>query len=99
MPISVQKEHIADMDQASEFVVATRAALAQLSALAVQYSFSVVGAIVLLIVGWLAAGMFSRWARNGLGRVHGIDATLAQIKRSAITKLGFIGNEQYRNDF
>lgn len=79
MPFSRQKEHIAGMDQASEFVVATRAALAQLSALAVQYSFSVVGAIVLLVIGWLAAGMFSRWARTGLGRVHGIDATLAQF--------------------
>ena len=27
-----------------------------------------------------------------------VDRTLAVIKRSAITKLGFIGNEQYRND-
>ena len=26
-------------------------------------------------------------------------STLAVIKRSAVTKLGFIGNEQYRNDF
>ncbi|MGE7369994.1 mechanosensitive ion channel family protein [Neorhizobium sp. NPDC001467] len=67
------------MDQASDFVVATRAALAQLSALAVQYSFSVVGAIILLILGWLAAGLIGRWARNGLGRIHGIDATLAQF--------------------
>jgi biopolymer transport protein ExbD len=32
-------------------------------------------------------------------RYEVVDATLAQIKRSAITKLGFIGNEQYRNDF
>ena len=28
-----------------------------------------------------------------------VDRTLAVIKRSAITKHGFIGNEQYRNDF
>ncbi len=28
-----------------------------------------------------------------------VDRTLAVIKRSNITKLGFIGNEQYRNDF
>ena len=28
-----------------------------------------------------------------------VDRTLAVIKRSSITKLGFIGNEQYRNDF
>ncbi|WP_198665834.1 MULTISPECIES: biopolymer transporter ExbD [unclassified Sphingomonas] len=28
-----------------------------------------------------------------------VDETLAVIKRSNVTKLGFIGNEQYRNDF
>lgn len=32
-------------------------------------------------------------------RYEVVDKTLAVIKRSAITKLGFIGNEQYRNDF
>ncbi len=67
------------MDQASEFVVATRAALAQLSALAVQYSFSVVGALILLVLGWLAAGLLSRWAHRGLSHIHGIDATLSQF--------------------
>jgi small conductance mechanosensitive channel len=67
------------MEQASEFVVATRAALAQLSALAVQYAFSVVGALVLLVLGWVAAGLLSRWAHGGLSRIHGIDATLSQF--------------------
>ncbi|MET3437538.1 biopolymer transport protein ExbD [Sphingomonas sp. 1185] len=28
-----------------------------------------------------------------------VDEILAVIKRSAVSKLGFIGNEQYRNDF
>ena len=28
-----------------------------------------------------------------------VDRTMAVIKRSGVTKLGFIGNEQYRNDF
>ncbi|MDB5707678.1 MAG: biopolymer transporter ExbD [Sphingomonas bacterium] len=28
-----------------------------------------------------------------------VDEVLAEIKRSGVTKLGFIGNEQYRNDF
>ncbi|MFD1746203.1 mechanosensitive ion channel family protein [Rhizobium helianthi] len=65
--------------QASDFVVATQAALAQLSALAVQYSFSILGAIILLIIGWVASGLLSRWARQGMGRIHGIDATLAQF--------------------
>ncbi len=32
-------------------------------------------------------------------RYEVVDRTLAVVKRSAITKLGFIGNEQYRNDF
>nr|WP_184112164.1 biopolymer transporter ExbD [Sphingomonas abaci] len=32
-------------------------------------------------------------------RYEVVDKTLAVVKRSAITKLGFIGNEQYRNDF
>ncbi|MDP1026751.1 biopolymer transporter ExbD [Sphingomonas sp. KR1UV-12] len=32
-------------------------------------------------------------------RYEAVDRTLAVVKRSAITKLGFIGNEQYRNDF
>jgi small conductance mechanosensitive channel len=72
------------MEQASSFVVATRAALAQLTAIAVQYSFSVVGAIVLLVIGWVVAGLISRWAHNGLLRIHGIDATLAQFFSNAI---------------
>jgi small conductance mechanosensitive channel len=71
-------------EQASQFVVATQAALAQLSALAVQYSFSVIGAVLLLILGWLASGMLSRWARGGLGKIHGIDATLAQFFSNVI---------------
>ena len=28
-----------------------------------------------------------------------VDEILAVVKRSGVTKLGFIGNEQYRNDF
>lgn len=67
------------MEQASEAVVATQAALAQLMALAVQYSFSIVGALLLLVIGWIASGLLSRWAFRGLSRVHGIDTTLAQF--------------------
>jgi len=67
------------MDQASDFVVATRTALAQLTALAVQYSFSVIGALILLVLGWLVAGLLSRWVYNGLSRISGIDVTLSQF--------------------
>ncbi|MCF6370642.1 mechanosensitive ion channel family protein [Rhizobium halophilum] len=72
------------MEEASDFVVATRAALAQLTALAVQYSFSILGAIILLVVGWVASGLISRWAYRGLSRIHGIDATLAQFFSNTI---------------
>lgn len=32
-------------------------------------------------------------------RYEAVDRTLAVVKRSGVSKLGFIGNEQYRNDF
>jgi len=32
-------------------------------------------------------------------RYEVVDATLAIIRRANVTKLGFVGNEQYRNDF
>lgn len=32
-------------------------------------------------------------------RYERVDQVLAIVKRSGVTKMGFIGNEQYRNDF
>ncbi|PKP94192.1 MAG: biopolymer transporter ExbD [Alphaproteobacteria bacterium HGW-Alphaproteobacteria-16] len=32
-------------------------------------------------------------------RYERVDEVLAVIKRSSVSKLGFVGNEQYRNDF
>lgn len=32
-------------------------------------------------------------------RYEVVDQTLAIVKRTNVTKLGFVGNEQYRNDF
>lgn len=65
--------------QATDFIVATRTALNQASALAVQYSFSVLGALILLVLGWVLASMISRWAYEGISRIHGIDETLARF--------------------
>lgn len=36
---------------------------------------------------------------NPEARYERVDEVLAVIKRSAVTKLGFVGNEQYRNEF
>lgn len=70
--------------QASEVIIATRTALSQASALAVQYSFSIVGALLLLIIGWTLASLLSRWAHEGLLRVRGIDETLARFFANVI---------------
>ncbi|MBA1344050.1 mechanosensitive ion channel family protein [Rhizobium sp. WYCCWR 11146] len=80
--------------QAADVLLATQTALSQASALAVQYSFSVLGAVILLVLGWTLAGFASRWAYEGLSRVHGIDETLARfftnVLRYALLILVFI---------
>lgn len=61
---------------------------AQLSALMVSYSFSVLGALVLIIGGWMLAGLIERWLYAGLGQIRGFDRTLrgffASLGRYAI---------------
>ncbi|MBB4573851.1 mechanosensitive ion channel family protein [Rhizobium lentis] len=70
--------------QAADVLLATRTALSQASALAVQYSFSILGAVILLVVGWTLAGFVSRWAYEGLSHIHGIDETLARFFTNVI---------------
>lgn len=80
--------------QATDIIIATRSALGQASALAVQYSFSILGAIILLVVGWVMATLISRWAYEGISRVRGIDETLARfftnVVRYALLVLVFV---------
>lgn len=80
--------------QATDVIIATRTALSQASALAVQYSFSTLGAVILLFLGWVISRVLHNWAYSGLSRVHGIDETLARffsnIVRYAILLLVFI---------
>ncbi|KQO75318.1 mechanosensitive ion channel domain-containing protein [Rhizobium sp. Leaf262] len=65
--------------QTTDIIVASQAALRQASALMVQYSFSIVGALVLLIIGWIAATLLQRWSFEGLSRIRGFDETLARF--------------------
>lgn len=60
-------------------VDSAEAAFAAASALAVQYSFSIVGAIVVLVVGYILAGLIERWVYAGLGRFRGFDETLRKF--------------------
>lgn len=80
--------------QATDIIVATRTALSQASALAVQYSFSIAGALLLLLLGWIMARVLHNWAYAGLKRVRGFDETLAKffsnVIRYAILVLVFV---------
>ncbi|MGX5803354.1 mechanosensitive ion channel family protein [Bradyrhizobium sp. Arg314] len=72
-------------------LITIQAGLAQLSTLIVSYSFSAIGAIILLVVGYFVAGLAERSISAGLGHVHGFDATLrhffSKIVRYAILML------------
>ncbi|TGQ43971.1 MULTISPECIES: mechanosensitive ion channel family protein [unclassified Mesorhizobium] len=57
-------------------LLTVQAGLAQLSTLIVSYSFSAIGAIILLIVGYIVAGLAQRSIYAGLGHIHGFDETL-----------------------
>ena len=65
--------------QATDFLVASRAAVVQAGQLLVQYSFSVLGALVLLVAGWLIASMLHRWVLAGMTRIRHFDVTLARF--------------------
>ncbi|MGH6862532.1 MAG: mechanosensitive ion channel family protein [Phyllobacterium sp.] len=58
---------------------AVQAGVSQASALIVAYSFSVVGAVLLLVIGFLIAGLVERWIYAGLGQVSGFDLTLRRF--------------------
>ncbi|MEW9835457.1 mechanosensitive ion channel family protein [Mesorhizobium marinum] len=59
--------------------VAVQDGATQLSGLVVSYAFSVLGAILLLIAGWLVAGFVQRSLYAALSGVRGFDATLARF--------------------
>lgn len=58
---------------------AIQAAVNQARVLIVTYSFSVIGAILLLVIGFLAARLIERWVYAGLGEVSGFDMTLRRF--------------------
>jgi small conductance mechanosensitive channel len=59
-----------------------------MSALAVSHAISIVGAVILLVLGFIAARFVERWCCAALGRVRGFDKTLqlflSKILRYAI---------------
>ncbi|RWI28482.1 mechanosensitive ion channel family protein [Mesorhizobium sp.] len=57
-------------------LLTVQSGLAQLSALIVSYSFSAIGAVILLVLGYIVAGLAQRSIYAGLGHIHGFDTTL-----------------------
>ncbi|MDP6709628.1 MAG: mechanosensitive ion channel [Alphaproteobacteria bacterium] len=57
---------------------------AQMMGLITTYGLSIVGAIVILIVGWMASGWAMRLMQKALGRFESIDQTLRRFFVSAV---------------
>ena len=64
---------------AAGMLTTAEAALVEAGQLPVAYSFSIVGAIILLIAGYVVAGVAERWAYAGLGKFRGFDETLRRF--------------------
>lgn len=62
--------------------LAIQAGVAQISGLIVSYSFSAIGAAILLIAGWVVAGFVERSLLAGLGQIRGFDVTLSRFLSS-----------------
>ncbi|TYR32775.1 mechanosensitive ion channel [Mesorhizobium microcysteis] len=63
----------------AEMVDAGQAAIQQASQLAVTYSFSFIGAIILLVAGYIVSNVVERSIYAGLGRFRGFDETLRKF--------------------
>jgi small conductance mechanosensitive channel len=50
--------------------------ISQVSDLIIQYAFSVLGAVVILVVGFILAGLVERWVKSGLSQLKPSDPTL-----------------------
>ncbi|WP_404933313.1 MULTISPECIES: mechanosensitive ion channel family protein [unclassified Nitratireductor] len=77
--------------QTENLMTAAQAALAQVSEFAVSYAFSILGAIILIIAGFIVAGMVENWVRSALDRFPSFDVTLtsflSKIARYAVLVL------------
>lgn len=74
---------------AQGMMTAAEAIWAQASAIAIAYSFSILGAIILVVAGFIVAGVLERWTRNGLGRFPAFDETLRRFL-SKIVRYGVL---------
>ncbi|MFC6489408.1 mechanosensitive ion channel family protein [Nitratireductor sp. GCM10026969] len=55
------------------------AILLEISEFAVTYAFSILGAVILIVAGYIVAGALERWASSALGRFPSFDETLRRF--------------------
>ncbi len=67
-----------DLDP-TNMIEAFEAGLRQAGALAVTYSFSILGAVILLIAGFIVARWVETYSRRAFGRIRGFDETLQRF--------------------
>lgn len=68
------------MDFSTENMIqALEAALREAGSLVVSYSFSILGAVVLLVLGLIIARMMEKWSYRLLGEIRGFDETLRRF--------------------
>lgn len=65
--------------KASELIDGTNQFILQIYELLIRYSFSSLGAILILCVGWVIAGLLQRWTVRSLSAVRGLDQTIAKF--------------------
>ncbi|KAB0538990.1 mechanosensitive ion channel [Pseudochrobactrum algeriensis] len=76
-------------EQTAEFIQNTNALAIQISNLVLSYSLSTIGAIIILSVGWIIAGILQRWTRQSLSKFKGFDQTLV-VFFSASVRYGIL---------
>ena len=62
----------------------------QYGSLAVSYGLDVLGALLLLIGGWIVAAWCQRAVRRGLGKVRGLDGTVVSFLSTVVRYLVLI---------
>lgn len=62
----------------------------QVEGVITTYGLSVIGALIILILGWIASGIASRWVERLLGRIRKFDVTLRKFFASLVKYLVLI---------
>ena len=62
-----------------EIAATLQTSLQQVGGIVVPWALSAAGAIAVLIIGFIVAGLLSRWTRKALERIHATDETLARF--------------------